>query len=71
MATQMQYKTVFIDVPSPWKDDSGGRVDVELEREAEGGWTLVSTELFVHQKEGSRKLMAIFGRGRKRDTPMG
>jgi len=68
----MQYKTVFIEVRSPWKDDSGGRVDVELEAAAEGGWVLVSTELVVHlEGNGKRKLLAIFGRSRKRDAPMG
>jgi len=72
--TTMQYKTVFIDVRSPWKydcGDSAGRVSAELEKAAEGGWALVSTELVVHTEKKGRKLMAIFGRGRKRDAPMG
>jgi len=72
------HKTVMIDLPSPWDDDSISRgaacrgVDRALDEAAGGGWILVCTEVIAHLKgNGQRVLLATFRRGKARGAEGG
>lgn len=63
----------MIDIPSPWNNDNNCRSDTcrlveeQLDKIADKGWILVSTQIIEHCSEGyKRVLLATFRQGKPR-----